>query len=158
MENLSKWNWTPELQPQWSQSINGNNYLGTQYHWTLLFWTTTSRLCRTPIRSSRASYNWGNLWAAKGQSSTGCNRWNTASSIVWPKLVTFIKLNWFTLHNLQGDKALIILAKYSNLFHQGIGMINGYQADMQLGTDIKSIFKESCPVTYALQSALGKEL
>lgn len=72
--------------------------------------------------------------------------------------MALIKVNWSALHKIQGDKLQTILAKYSVLFQQGIGTIQGYKADVRLQPNAKPVFKKSHPVAYALQPSLDKEL
>ena len=73
--------------------------------------------------------------------------------------LTAVKLEWNMLHELRSDtSAARIVSTFPDVFQKDVGCIRGYTATIRLKENVKSIFKKSHPVPYALQPALEAAL
>ena len=69
-----------------------------------------------------------------------------------------IQLNWKEIHQVHSSSLQSLLARYSSVFEEGLGMLKGFKAKIYVDPDAPPRFHRARSVPYALREKVDKEL
>ena len=69
-----------------------------------------------------------------------------------------LRLNWYSLLQIEKNSLDQLLHKYSSVFEEGLGTLEGFKAKLYVANDVKPWFIKARPVPYAICSLVNSEI
>jgi len=84
--------------------------------------------------------------------------WGSGPSLFGRDWLSYFKLDWKSIHLLQGSSLDHVLQRHKAVFQDGLGKLQGYQAVIQVDPDAQPRFCKARSVPYAMKKMVEQEL